>query len=213
MEKISVSDALTDIISKGNSYSGLDGVVGEFKRIGPDDGVVRPRGSDRMWEIQPGPGTSQILVNANVGGLEMQRNGLVMKADGDRPKISQDAWSSLRSSAGDPSRFGPTKEYLAAMGVHLREHAVATKIFPTKRRRGRPRKNPENTKVSGSNLDFNLSSKILDIAPNEVADSVWKIGMKSGVYGDVDDSVMIGILAEMEKRDRLAIGRPSMVLD
>ncbi|KAJ1408007.1 Fe-S protein assembly chaperone HscA [Sesbania bispinosa] len=249
-------------------------------------------GSNCKWEIQPGPGTSLILVNTNVGGLEMQRNGLVKKADRDRPKVSQDAWSSLRSSVGDPSRSGPTMgdvgpelcdvgelkygdvdihsggsnktcdivdeggdqfdqnvlsqneaapgmqrllqlsdgdinvvwskgelvrtqisshpesmvsssfplgelrlcevpiilvEYLAAMGVHLREHVVATKIGPTKRRRGRPRKNPKNTKVSGSNLDFNLRSKILDIAPNKVADFVWKIGMKLGVYCDVDD--------------------------
>ncbi|KAJ1379088.1 epoxide hydrolase, partial [Sesbania bispinosa] len=86
VEKISASDALADIISKGNLYSGFDAVVGEFKRIGPNDGVVRPRGSDRMWEIQPSPDTSQILVNANVGGLEMQKNGLVKKANGDRPK-------------------------------------------------------------------------------------------------------------------------------
>ncbi|KAJ1388703.1 methionine ABC transporter ATP-binding protein [Sesbania bispinosa] len=92
-------------------------------------------------------------------------------------------------------------EDLAAMGVHLHEPDVATKLGPTKRRMGRSRKNSEKSKVSSSNLDFNLSSKLLNIVPNEVAHYVGKIGMNLGVSDVADESVMIERLTDVEKRD------------
>ncbi|KAJ1420452.1 hypothetical protein SESBI_14365 [Sesbania bispinosa] len=94
----------------------------------------------------------------------------------------------------------------------LEFQGVTRKVIPEdvgkgglpKRRRGRPRKIPTNPQVSDSYMDI---CSLLVKKPHDVANSVWKIGLDLGVSGFVDDSVIIDKLAEMEKRDQLAIGR------
>ncbi|KAJ1414843.1 MFS transporter [Sesbania bispinosa] len=232
MDKIFASDAIMDILSNGTQCHGLDGMVGLSNSVGLSDIVSRPNRSDRMMDLQADSISSPEM-------FETQIHGLGRAVDVNWSKINQEVWSSLHSAAADPSRVGPTTcsvglgcvmirksiamliiilgaqhlqgrkgedhllmvtlilsgesgfvpitlvEDLAAMGVHFHEPAADAKLCPIKRRRGSPRKNVEKT----------------------------KIGMKLGVSGVADDSVTIERLADMEKRNCLAIGRPSVLID
>ncbi|KAJ1378229.1 hypothetical protein SESBI_48060 [Sesbania bispinosa] len=67
------------------------------------------------------------------------------------------------------------------------------------KKRGRPKKNPNKLQVSDSFL--------LDKEPNEIAKSVWHLGLQLGVSGVMDETTMIAKLIEMASRDGKAVGR------
>ncbi|KAJ1413598.1 RidA family protein [Sesbania bispinosa] len=77
-----------------------------------------------------------------------------------------------------------------------------------KRRRGRPKKQVlQSSEVSDSNLQLVQTILALDQGPSEIVDQVWNMGNAIGVSHSVNSSQFIQSLADMEVRDREAIGR------
>ncbi|KAJ1388849.1 hypothetical protein SESBI_38753 [Sesbania bispinosa] len=87
-------------------------------------------------------------------------------------------------------------------GVHLQKDGKA------KRRRGRPRKvTTKKNQVSHSDLPMFSEYLSLDQSPKFVVDKVWEIGCSLGVSCSSCEVDVVNRLAEMEQRDRIAIGR------
>ncbi|KAJ1393720.1 putative F420-0 ABC transporter substrate-binding protein [Sesbania bispinosa] len=59
-------------------------------------------------------------------------------------------------------------------------------------------------------LDLNAGHLLLEKTPNEVASTVWQLGLELGISGSKDELVMLKRLEEMETRNRLAIGRNAL---
>ncbi|KAJ1399214.1 acyl-CoA dehydrogenase [Sesbania bispinosa] len=93
-----------------------------------------------------------------------------------------------------------------ACGFRSVTPSVTVKGGNIKKRRGIPRKKFVTLKVSDSDMEIHY---ILDKEPFYVANTFWKMGLDLGVSGYDNESVMINRLADMEKRDQLAIGRVS----
>ncbi|KAJ1406392.1 hypothetical protein SESBI_25139 [Sesbania bispinosa] len=98
------------------------------------------------------------------------------------------------------------EDFKLACGIRFATPSATAKGGNIKRRRGRPRKKTVTLKVSDSVMEIH---SILDKEPIDVANIVWNMRLDLGVSGYDDESVMINRLADMEKRDQLAIGRVS----
>ncbi|KAJ1393719.1 MerR family transcriptional regulator [Sesbania bispinosa] len=59
-------------------------------------------------------------------------------------------------------------------------------------------------------LDLNAGHLLLEKTPNEVASTVWQLGLELGISGSEGELVMLKRLEEMETRNRLAIGRNAL---
>ncbi|KAJ1432317.1 hypothetical protein SESBI_06575 [Sesbania bispinosa] len=87
--------------------------------------------------------------------------------------------------------------------VNLEGRAM-TKGRNQKRGRGRPRKVYDSKALVS---DLLPNSMLLTKKPDEIENTVWQMGQNLGVSSVVDEVLMINKLAEMERRDRVAIGR------
>ncbi|KAJ1377495.1 hypothetical protein SESBI_48824 [Sesbania bispinosa] len=77
-----------------------------------------------------------------------------------------------------------------------------------KKKEGRPRKKVAgDTLVSGNETVSLSNSSLLDLGSDKIAERVWQIGLELGVSGGGEEFLLKNKLGELERRDRLAIGR------